>query len=143
MGELVFCSICLMSVGVRLVCSLLMLLHITLAILPFLTSNIGTVSNFCQFVFCSNTSDYNSTNVKDPLPVVSVSCNLISGLCVPYCMVTNLIQLSPLESTEVQHMLLSSPRVLCQPVVLEQHVPLSVQDVLAIYLKSNVISFLK
>ena len=94
MGELVFCS---MSVGVRLVCSLLLLLHIMLAILPFLTSNIGTLANLCQFVFCSNTSAYKETNFKDPLPVVSVSCNLIqsflSGLCVPYCMVANLILL--------------------------------------------------
>ena len=95
MGELVFCSICSMSVGVRLVCSLLLLLHTMLAILPFLTSNIGTVANFCQFVFCSNTSAsaYEETNVKDPLPVIPASCNLISGLCVPYCMVTNLILL--------------------------------------------------
>ena len=97
MGELVFCSICSMSVGVRLVCSFLMLLHIMLSILPFLTSNVGTVANFFQFVFCSNTSAYKETNFKDPLPVVSVSCNLIqsflSGLCVPYCMVANLILL--------------------------------------------------
>ena len=86
-----------MSVGVRLVCSILMLLHIIIGILPFITGNVGTIANFFEFVFCSNTSVSKEYNFKHPLPAISLSCtpmqSILSGMCVPYCLAANLILL--------------------------------------------------
>ena len=98
MGEAVFCSICSMAVGVRLVCCVLLLIHIFIGILPFLSGNIYIMANFFEFVFCSNMSVSIDYTFKNSLPFTTLSCNsmqsFLSGICVAYCMAVNLIMLA-------------------------------------------------
>ena len=93
MGESVFCSICSMSIGIRIITSILIIFHVMLGILPFLFSNITTMANFFLLIFCSTPSQYQDTDITRPLPPTAISCRpiqlLLCGLCVPYCLVFN------------------------------------------------------
>ena len=97
MGESVFCSICSMSIGIRIITSFLIIIHVMLGILPFLFSNITTMANFFLFIFCSTPSQYQDTDITSPLSPSSISCSPIQlflcGLCVPYCLVFNILLL--------------------------------------------------
>ena len=97
MGESVFCSICSMSVGLRLLCSSLVVLHILIGILIFIPDKIFHVANFMEFIFCSNITDHKDISFKTPIPRSAITCSatqsFIVGLLAPYGTIFNLFML--------------------------------------------------